>query len=176
MRDLSIRVVFLVSWLTSVQLHHESIAIQVCYNGLVDVRVIIIFQDNPTSKFGEALRGQVEERLLFFEKGAAPSKNTDVIRKVLQDLALEEQDDEMGEPALTTLEATPAKKKKEKKEKRKADSMDVDGDEDSESEHTQKKVKLSKDEKKALKKAKKQKAKSEAVANGVSLIFRFIFL
>jgi len=31
--------------------------------------LIIHTLDNPTAKFGEALRGQVEERLAFFEVG-----------------------------------------------------------------------------------------------------------
>jgi nucleolar protein 56 len=130
--------------------------------------------DNPTSKFGEALRAQVEERLLFFEKGEPPSKNADVIRKVLADIALEEGEDDdvdMDGPALTTLEATAPTPKKDKKKKRKSDDMDVDGD--AEDEHSAKKVKLSKEEKKALKKAKKEKAKGD-VALAVDV--RFVHL
>ena len=118
--------------------------------------------ENPTAKFGEALRAQVEERLNFFETGAPPSKNADAIRKVLDALALEEDDDDdddgmdVDAAPLTSLEAEP---KKEKKKKRKSESMEVD--EDEEDSHTSKKVKLSKEEKKALKKAKKEKAKAE---------------
>ncbi|KAF9527508.1 hypothetical protein CPB83DRAFT_855897 [Crepidotus variabilis] len=118
------------------------------------------YSENPTPKFGEALRGQVEERLNFFETGAPPSKNADALRKVLEDLGLEEDDEEEGmdvdKPAFTSLEAEP---RKEKKKKRKSDDMDVD-DEDTDS-HSAKKVKLSKEEKKALKKAEKAKAKAE---------------
>lgn len=112
--------------------------------------------DNPTPKFGEALRAQVEERLAFFETGAPPSKNADTIRKVLDALALEGDDgeEEDVEMPLTTLEHT---LKKEKKQKRKNDAMDVDDDE----EPSKKKVKLSKEEKKALKKARKEKEKEE---------------
>ncbi|KAK0221489.1 putative SIK1-involved in pre-rRNA processing [Armillaria fumosa] len=114
------------------------------------------YSDNPTAKFGEALRGQVEERLEFFENGTPPSKNADAIRKVLDELAEEEEGDvEMDEPALTTLEPSP---KKEKKKKRKSDAMDVDDDDEP---SPKKKVKLSKEEKKALKKAEKEKAKKE---------------
>src|ERR1700735_179027 len=126
--------------------------------------------DVPTSKFGDALRGQVEERLNFFETGAPPSKNADAIRKVLDDLAMEEDeeaDEEMAdpEPILTTLELTP---KKEKKKKRKSESMEVDEDDEG---HPVKKVKLSKEEKKALKRAKKEKkeAKKAAAGDDVSL-------
>ncbi|KAJ7702454.1 hypothetical protein B0H17DRAFT_1167267 [Mycena rosella] len=113
------------------------------------------YSDNPTPKFGEALRAQVEERLNFFETGAPPSKNADAIRKVLQDLALEDDDNDEEMP-LTTLEPSP---QKEKKKKRKSEAMDVDEDED-EDEPSTKKVKLSKEEKKALKKAKKEEAKA----------------
>lgn len=37
------------------------------------------FSEVPTSKFGEALRKQVEERLEFYASGAAPTKNQDVM-------------------------------------------------------------------------------------------------
>ena len=119
--------------------------------------------DTPTPRFGEALRQQVEERLTFFETGAAPGKNADAIRKVLDGLALEREDgdgdEEMedAEPALPLIEAEPPRKK-DKKKKRKLDEMDVD-EEDAE---PVKKVKLSKEEKKALKKEKKLKRMEEA--------------
>jgi len=120
------------------------------------------YSDVPTSKFGDALRAQVEERLNFFETGAPPSKNADAIRRVLDELALEDDDDDadvemdVAGPILTTLEVTPKKEKK----KRKSDAMDIDRDEDDEGQST-KKVKLSKEEKKALKKAKKEKKESK---------------
>uniref|UniRef100_A0A0W0GB36 Nucleolar protein 56 n=1 Tax=Moniliophthora roreri TaxID=221103 RepID=A0A0W0GB36_MONRR len=127
------------------------------------------FSENPSAKFGEALRAQVEERLSFFETGAAPSKNSEAMRKVLEELAMDEDEDEDvdmdAEPVLTTLEPSPKKEKKkdkEKKKKRKSDAMDVD--EDEEEEPSTKKVKLSKEEKKALRKEKKVKAKAEAKA------------
>ncbi|KAJ7231468.1 NOP56 protein [Mycena haematopus] len=121
------------------------------------------YSDNPTPKFGEALRAQVEERLNFFETGAPPSKNADALRKVLQDLALEDdgEDDADVDMPLTTLEPSP---KKEKKKKRKSDAMDVDEDEDGEP--SAKKVKLSKEEKKALKKAKKEASKAPEGEDG----------
>ncbi|ESK85424.1 small nuclear ribonucleoprotein [Moniliophthora roreri MCA 2997] len=129
------------------------------------------FSENPSAKFGEALRAQVEERLSFFETGAAPSKNSEAMRKVLEELAMDEDEDEDvdmdAEPVLTTLEPSPKKEKKkdkEKKKKRKSDAMDVD--EDEEEEPSTKKVKLSKEEKKALRKEKKVKAKAEAKADG----------
>ncbi|KAI6006442.1 Nop-domain-containing protein [Pisolithus marmoratus] len=122
--------------------------------------------DHPTSKFGEALRDQVEERLNFFQTGAPPSKNADAIRKVLDALALEDEeedvvmDDDDAEPVLPMIEASPQPKKDKKKKKRSSDAMDVD----EEDEQPVKKVKLSKEEKKALKKATKAAKKAEAVA------------
>ncbi|KAH7923334.1 Nop-domain-containing protein [Leucogyrophana mollusca] len=116
------------------------------------------YSDAPTPKFGEALRAQVEERLNFFATGEPPSKNADAIRKVLDSLALDgDEDEEMDdatEPVLPLLEVTP---KKDKKKKRKSDDMDVDEEED----QSTKKVKLSKEEKKALKKATKATAKKQ---------------
>jgi nucleolar protein 56 len=37
------------------------------------------FSDAPTTKFGEVLRGQVEERLDFYANGTAPTKNQDAM-------------------------------------------------------------------------------------------------
>jgi nucleolar protein 56 len=144
--------------------------------------VLILQADHPTPKFGEALRNQVEERLNFFDSGVPPSKGADGLRKVLEELSLDEEGsgdegnmDVDGGPALTTLEAEPSKKdkkdkkkdKKEKKDKknkkRKSEDMDVDEDEEDE-EPSVKKVKLSKEEKKALKKAKKEKEKEKETA------------
>jgi nucleolar protein 56 len=41
------------------------------------------FSDSPTTVFGEALRKQVEERLAFYDTGAAPMKNADAMRQAL---------------------------------------------------------------------------------------------
>ncbi|TFK52392.1 Nop-domain-containing protein [Heliocybe sulcata] len=126
------------------------------------------FIDNPTPKFGEALRDQVEERLNFFETGVPPSKNTDAIRKVLDQLSLEDDEDEDtmdAEPTLPLIEAEPTRDKKDKKKKRKSETMDVD-DEEGEEEPV-KKVKLSKEEKKALKKEKKKERKEKGEEVGV---------
>ncbi|KAK2463386.1 hypothetical protein APHAL10511_004612 [Amanita phalloides] len=86
-----------------------------------------------TPKFGEALRSQVEERLLFFDKGELLTKNAKATKRVLEELA--------WEPA--------------QEDDRDVD-MDADASEppwslDEDEELKVKKVKLSK-EKKALKK------------------------
>ena len=99
---------------------------------------------------------------------------------MLEDLALEDNkgdEDEDGNnmdvdgPALTTLEATPAKPKKSKKRK----SEDMDVDEEEEEAPSSKKVESTKEEKKALKKAMKAKAKNETAAV-VSCLFFLSFV
>ena len=45
------------------------------------------FSDTATRKFGLKLHQQVEERLAFYETGAAPQRNLDVMRGVIDDLA-----------------------------------------------------------------------------------------
>lgn len=123
-----------------------------------------VLLDKPTPAFGEALRQQVEERLKFFETGEPPAKNADAIRKVLDQLALDddESDDEDApttavDPALPAAEPS---SKKDKKKKRKAEENE-DEDVEMEDEAPRKKVKLSKEEKKALKKEEKKRKEAE---------------
>ncbi|KAL7423814.1 Nucleolar protein 56 [Cryptotrichosporon argae] len=51
------------------------------------------FSDTPTSRYGEALRAQVEERLAFFETGAPVGKNADAIQKALDAIKADDLDD-----------------------------------------------------------------------------------
>lgn len=44
------------------------------------------FSEQPTTKFGDALKSQVDDRLEFFETGKPPAKNIDVMHKVIQTL------------------------------------------------------------------------------------------
>lgn len=37
------------------------------------------FSDAPTTRFGEALKAQVEERIQFYSTGTAPMKNNDAM-------------------------------------------------------------------------------------------------
>ncbi|KAG8705877.1 snoRNP complex protein nop56 [Ceratobasidium sp. 395] len=134
------------------------------------------FSDAPVSKFGEALRAQVEERLKFFEDGTAPTKNSEAMRKVLESLGLddeeEDSDDEMadaeqGAPAVPGVMVSPPKKEKKK---RKAEAVELDEDEEppakvKKSKEEKKKEKEEKKEKKEKKKAKK--AAEEATAQEV---------
>ena len=86
------------------------------------------FADTPTNKFGEALRTQVEERLDFYEKGTKPSKNIDVMHKVISDLQQGEEKeikkekkekDEFSIVDTQQLKGEGKKKEKEKKSKSK---------------------------------------------------------
>lgn len=132
------------------------------------------YSEKPTSAFGEALRDQVEERLKFLAEGEPPSKNADVMRKVLDKIAIDDDDevDEEGDtmhvdgPSLPLIEPSPPpeKPKKEKKKKRKSPDDDDEMDVDEEDGKVVKKIKLSKEEKKALKKEKKRAEKEKAKA------------
>ncbi|TRY95113.1 hypothetical protein DNTS_003840 [Danionella cerebrum] len=44
------------------------------------------FSEVPTSVFGDKLRGQVEERLSFYETGDAPRKNLDVMKEAVAEV------------------------------------------------------------------------------------------
>ena len=80
------------------------------------------FADEPSSVYGQKLRDQVEERLKFYETGAAPRKNIDVMEEVARHLKAgkDAEDDDNG-----------AKKKKKKKDKkRKAEDSGSDDDDD----------------------------------------------
>jgi len=109
------------------------------------------FSDAPTTKFGEALKDQVEERLTFYETGQAPRKNIDVMREAISKGA-------SGAPAAEEGGKKEKKSKKDKKEskkdkKREADAMEVD---EPEAEEKKKSKKDKKD-----KKSKKSKKGSD---------------
>ncbi|KAF8755100.1 Nop protein [Rhizoctonia solani] len=117
----------------------------------------------PTAKFGDALRAQVEERLKFFETGEAPTKNSEAMRKVLESIGMDEDEDDSDEE-MSPVETAPvvpgemaSSPKKEKKKKRKAEeAMELD-----ESEEPPAKVKKSKDEKKKDKEERKKEKKEK---------------
>ncbi|KAL7429161.1 hypothetical protein ACHAXH_001418 [Discostella pseudostelligera] len=83
------------------------------------------FSDEPSSLYGQKLRDQVEERLKFYETGAAPRKNIDVMEEVARHL-------KAGQDAMDEDEEAKKKKKKDKKasKKRKADDDEDDAAED----------------------------------------------
>merc|ERR1711935_1040268 len=86
------------------------------------------FSDVPTSKFGEKLHEQVEQRLRFYDTGEAPKKNVDAMREVLDELRAEaggkpdkegkkEKKKKKREAADEAAAEEPKKKKKKKKDK-----------------------------------------------------------
>lgn len=107
------------------------------------------FSDTPTAKFGEAMRGQVEERLEFMEKGGVVKKNVDVMKKVLDALA----DEEPAAGGAMDVDAASPKKKEKKEKKRKTE----EGDDTEAAAEPTKKSKKDKEAKKESKKAKKEK-------------------
>ncbi|CAD0051234.1 unnamed protein product [Aureobasidium pullulans] len=106
------------------------------------------FSETPTTKFGEALKAQVEERLNFYATGEAPTKN----EQAMDPTAGAAEDVEMadGVTAQATEQAVRKEKSKDEKKKEKKDkkrkSMGGDSDDDE-----------------ADKKEKKKKRKSEGV-------------
>ncbi|OAL54985.1 Nop-domain-containing protein [Pyrenochaeta sp. DS3sAY3a] len=95
------------------------------------------FSDTPTSKFGEALKRQVEERIEFYASGAPPAKNSAVMQaamnSVLADIGVEDptaaaaEDVEMADGI--TSAATEQAARKEKKEKKSKKSKGADAEE-----------------------------------------------
>ncbi|KAG8630568.1 hypothetical protein KVT40_002187 [Elsinoe batatas] len=108
------------------------------------------FSESPSTKFGLALRDQVEERLEFYATGKAPTKNQDAMKSALDSVLADAADDSDDPTAHATEEAISApgvtaaateaalrkeksskKDKKEKKDKkRKSNAVDEDGDVD----------------------------------------------
>ncbi|KAI0150555.1 Nop-domain-containing protein [Xylariaceae sp. FL1272] len=85
------------------------------------------FSEHPSKKFGEVLRGQVEDRLEFYATGKKPTKNADAMDKAVADLLAEGDDmaidtEEIDAPLPKTSEVgkkdKKSKDKKEKKEKK----------------------------------------------------------
>jgi nucleolar protein 56 len=87
------------------------------------------FADAATDVFGKKLRDQVEERLKFYETGAAPRKNVDVMKE-----AMKEAHDEAGNGSDSgddsDVEVAVAKASKRDKKKSKATSSGKADDDD----------------------------------------------
>ena len=71
------------------------------------------FQEQGTDIFGQKMKEQVEERLKFYETGATPKKNIDVMKE-----------------ALSEVESSAKKQKKKDKKKRKLNEAEVNGNGD----------------------------------------------
>ncbi|KAM3575209.1 hypothetical protein VYU27_002904 [Nannochloropsis oceanica] len=97
------------------------------------------FTEDPTTKYGEKLKEQVEERLRFYDTGAAPRKNVDVMTSVRKEL---EAAGVLVVGAGGEDGGKEKKKKKEKKEKKKGKEVaEEEEDEEDEMEVSPKKDK-----------------------------------
>jgi len=126
------------------------------------------FSETPTSKFGEALKRQVDERIEFYASGAPPAKNAAVMQaamnSVMADIGIEDptagasEDVEMadGVTAAATEQAV-RKEKKDKKDKKSKKSKDAEEDVSEKKSKKDKKRKHA-DEEVSDKKKKKSKA------------------
>lgn len=110
------------------------------------------FSEQPTSKFGETLKDQMEERLKFLSQGVKPRKNKEAMNEVIEELKKEglfygdkvrvaKGDDDESE-----AEEAPKKDKNSKKDKKRKHSEVAS---DSEAEEIEKKAKKDKKKKKS---------------------------
>ncbi|KAI1492266.1 pre-rRNA processing nucleolar protein-like protein Sik1 [Biscogniauxia mediterranea] len=87
------------------------------------------FAEHPSKKFGEVLRGQVEDRLEFYATGKKPTKNVDAMDKAVAELLAEGGDmaidtEMIDAPQPKAAETTTESPKKEKKSKDKKEKKE----------------------------------------------------
>ena len=78
------------------------------------------FLESPTSKFGEILREQLEERLEFYETGKAPRKNIDAMAQALSSFGILQDDQEESPKKKKKRSAEEESESVEKKKKKKS--------------------------------------------------------
>ncbi|KAI5292325.1 snoRNP complex protein nop56 [Ascosphaera acerosa] len=119
------------------------------------------FSETPSTKFGDALKQQVEERLNFYATGAPPTKNEVAMRNAMDavlgdiniDVADDKDDDNDVEMKDDTAAANPAssepadekKAKKEKKDKKEKKEKKEKKDKSTDAESSKKKKRKSMD-------------------------------
>nr|XP_040058596.1 nucleolar protein 56 [Gasterosteus aculeatus aculeatus] len=113
------------------------------------------FSDVPTSVYGDKLRGQVEERLSFYETGDVPRKNVDVMKE-----AVKEASD------VATEIKRKMEKKEKKRQKRAKKLQDQNGGADSDVEETNGVDETPRKKKKKLKTEAVPAEESAATGNG----------
>ena len=129
------------------------------------------FSDTPTSKFGEALKRQVDERIEFYATGAPPAKNAAVrqaaMTSVMTDIGI-------GDPTATATEGVEMadgvtaaateqavrKDKKDKKEKKEKKAKKAGEEESSDKKSKKDKKRKHGEEEDGEKKKKKKKSKA----------------
>ncbi|KAI0878253.1 pre-rRNA processing nucleolar protein-like protein Sik1 [Hypoxylon argillaceum] len=125
------------------------------------------FSEQPSKKFGEVLRGQVEDRLEFYATGKKPKKNADAMDEAVADLLAEGDsmaiDTEMIDAPFPTTAETPKKEKKSKDKKEKKAKEEKKDKKDKKRRHSEVKDTADADaEVEGEKKKKKKKRHSEA--------------
>jgi nucleolar protein 56 len=115
------------------------------------------FADTPTSAYGVQLRNQVEERLQFYETGAAPKRNIDVMEAVAKELKKARGDDMDVDEADEPKETGGAKKGKKSKDTEPSSATKRKAEEPSEEDEKAAKKSAKKSAKKEKKKSKKSK-------------------
>lgn len=153
------------------------------------------FSDVATDVFGKKLREQVEERLKFYETGAAPRKNLDVMKEAVEQVAAENptadgadvekeskkkrkvkkeedelEDVEMKDEPTEADVSTPTDQMRKKKKKDKSSSKKEKSSTKKEKSSIKKErsIKKEKKEKSSSKKEKKRKRESIEVSEGKS--------
>jgi nucleolar protein 56 len=124
------------------------------------------FSETPTSKFGEALKRQVDERIEFYASGATPAKNATVMQaamdSVMADIDMEDPTAHGTEDVVmadgVTGKATEQAIREKKKEKKSKKSKDVEEEVSEKKSKKDKKRKNADDEDGEKKKKKKNKA------------------
>lgn len=72
-----------------------------------------MFEEIPTSVFGDRLKQQVSDRLKFYDSGELPAKNVDVMKVALEEAEVEREQILLKEKK---------RKKKEKKRRKEAEA------------------------------------------------------
>ncbi|GAA5940881.1 snoRNP complex protein NOP56 [Sporobolomyces koalae] len=127
------------------------------------------FADTPSTKFGEVLRNQVEERLSFYESGSNPTKNADAMKKALDAYKAEVAEANEGAAPVEAKmdldeEADEKKEKKDKKKKRKSLAADETAAEDTPKKKSKKEKKAEETEDAPVDEAEKKRLKAEKKA------------
>jgi len=109
------------------------------------------FSDAPTTKFGEVLRKQVEERLSFYESGIPPTKNADAMKEAMDFVLASVPSGGIASNARSDIEMSDEEvdvqvSKKEKKRKRKSVADDEEKPKKSKKDKKKKKDKKEKAE------------------------------
>jgi len=131
------------------------------------------FSDLSTTKFGETLRGQVEDRLKFYDTGDIPKKNVDVMHEVVEQLRTEQIASQAEkqkktkkskkaakEEKATKMETTTTEGGKKKRKKQVVEEEEVEEEKEEPKKKKKKKVAEVTPNEETGKKKKKKKSKS----------------